>query len=473
MKRAIREHWKDFAAIVALLLISVGVASVILTNQRFRFPFISPTPTRMYAELDNAQAVTPGQGQTVEVSGVKIGLIANVKLRNGQAVIGLDIKSKYKHLIHRDASALLRPRTGLKDMFLQVNPGGKQPVAKAGFTIPATRTMTDVDVDEILSSLDTDTRDHLQLLLGGAATGLKGRGMDLAELFRRFGTTTRDLRRVNQSVSAEREQIKDAVHGLAQVTNELAGKDDDLAQLVNSSSAVFRAFANEDSNVSASVQKLPRALQTTTAALQQVRRFADQLGPTAQSLTPTFQILDKTNHVITPIARQLTPIVAGSIRPFVREARPLVSDLRTAATGLSGAMPDLTTAASKVNTLFNLLAFNPGGAEPADKADRQEGYLFWLAWLVHDTTNLINIDDANGPMRPIFLTGTCQTITNLVNGEPSLEFLFGLSALLADTCNNPTTRSVQVDKVKKDVAKQAKTFDRVKARTAKLLGGNK
>ena len=34
--------------------------------------------------------------------------------------------------------------------------------------------------------------------------------MDLAELFRRFGPTARDLRRVNEAVAAEREGLKDA-----------------------------------------------------------------------------------------------------------------------------------------------------------------------------------------------------------------------------------------------------------------------
>jgi phospholipid/cholesterol/gamma-HCH transport system substrate-binding protein len=332
--------------------------------------------------------------------------------------------------------------------------------------------MTDVDLDEILSSLDADTRDHLQLLLGGAAGGLKGRGMDLAELFRRFGPTARDLRRVNEGVSVERENIKDAIHGLAQVTNELAGKDDDLARLVDSSAAVFESFASEDRNVSSTVQQLPAALQTTTRTLADVQAFADQLGPTARSLTPVFQTLDKTNRVIAPVAKQLTPVVQNQIRPFVREARPLVANLRPAARGLSAAMPDLTTVGSKVNTLFNLLAYNKNGAESPDVKDRSESYLFWLAWLTHQTENLINVDDANGPMRPIFLTGTCNTLTNLVNNEPGLEFLLGLSGLLSQQCDNPTTTSILPNVVKKRVSKEAQAFDKTRAASKALLDGN-
>ena len=41
MKRAIREHWKDFAAIVGLLVITVAIAGYILSNERLRFPWES------------------------------------------------------------------------------------------------------------------------------------------------------------------------------------------------------------------------------------------------------------------------------------------------------------------------------------------------------------------------------------------------------------------------------------------------
>jgi phospholipid/cholesterol/gamma-HCH transport system substrate-binding protein len=473
MKRAITEHWKDFAAILGLLLVAAFVSSIILTNQRFRFPLIQDKPVRMYAEMDTGQAVTPGQGQTVEVAGVKIGLIANVELHDGRAVIGLDINPDFKDVIRTDGvSALLRPRTGLKDMFLQVDPGDPDsPVAKENFTIPASNTMTDVNLDQFLATLDSDTRDHLQLLLGGAASGLKDRGMDLSELFRRFGPTARDLRRVNEAVAVEREGLKDSIHGLSQLSSELAGKDDDLAQLVDSSAAVFEAFASEDRNVSSTVAKLPEALRTTTRTLGDVQRFADELGPTTQALTPTFRALDDTNRVVTPIALRLTPVIENEVRPFVRETRPLVGDLRVAANGLSGALPDLTGAFVRINHLFNLLAYNKNGAEAKDVAGRDEGYLFWLAWLTHQTSNLINTDDANGPMRPVFLTGTCQTLTNLVDNSPQLEFALGLSGLLADQCDNPQTRSIDVPAVKKQLARQLETSKLVQKRTGEILGG--
>ena len=136
MKRAIKTHISDFAAILVLLVLSVAVAGYVLSHERLRFPFIESSPFTMNAEFSTAQAVTPGQGQTVRVSGVQIGEIGGVTLKNGIAIVSMNIDQKYKRLIHTDAYALLRPRTGLKDMFVELNPGSTHaPIAKPGFTI--------------------------------------------------------------------------------------------------------------------------------------------------------------------------------------------------------------------------------------------------------------------------------------------------------------------------------------------------
>ena len=123
---------------------------------------------------------------------------------------------------------------------------------------------------------------------------------------------------------------------------------------------------------------------------------------------------------------------------------PLVKDLAPAARGLARTFPELDRNVRVLNNFTNMLGHNAGGREAPDKAGRDEGYLFQLGWLAHQTTNLQSVDDANGPIRPVFLTGTCSTLTSLANDVPQAEFALGLSPLLATVCKNPTTRSLSV-----------------------------
>jgi phospholipid/cholesterol/gamma-HCH transport system substrate-binding protein len=429
--RAIRANAKSFAAIIGLILVAAGVSLFILGHQRMRFPW-QPKPYVLQAEFSTAQAVVAGQGQTVRVSGVRIGDVGDVQLRDGKAVVQMQIDPQYKGMIHTDATALLRPRTGLKDMFVDLRPGSAQaPVAKENWTVPIAATQPDVNLDEVLGELDNDTRDYLRLLISDAGRGLQGRGPDLREVFRRFEPTHRDIARVNSAVATRRENLRHLIHSLNSLNGELASRGDDLTGLVASSQAVLHQFATEQANVSSAVGELPAALRQTTDTLGRVQKFADVLGPTAQHLLPAARALPAANAALIPLAKEATPLVRDDIRPFVREARPVVRSLRPSAKRLAKATPSLTVAFKDLNAFFNLLAYNPGGREDPS-ADRQEGYLFWLAWLQHAGIQLFSTSDAHGVFRPVTLGSPCAAIKQIATEQPELQYLENLTGLLTD-----------------------------------------
>ena len=130
--RAIRKHLVDVAAIVGLVAVALVVAVVILANQRLTLPgwvpFLGQDVTEIEAELSSAQAVTPGQGQAVDVAGVEVGEISRVRLEGGRAIVTLRLDGADVP-VYKNASVLLRPRTGLRDMVAELTrarapPGG-------------------------------------------------------------------------------------------------------------------------------------------------------------------------------------------------------------------------------------------------------------------------------------------------------------------------------------------------------------
>jgi phospholipid/cholesterol/gamma-HCH transport system substrate-binding protein len=421
VRRAIAKHARDFAAVAGLALIAAVVAGYILSHQRLRFPW-EGRPFELQAAFSTAQAVTPGQGQTVRVSGVRVGDISKVGLKDGRAVVTMSLDPQYKDLVHTDATALLRPKTGLKDMFIELDPGTtRAPLARRGWTLPVGNTLPDVNPDEILASLDADTRDYLTLLVDGAGQGLKGRGDDLREVFRRFEPTHRDLARVNGLVAQRHRNLSRVVHSLGDLNDELADKSDDLAALVSSSSAVFRSFASEQANVTRAVGDLPAALRQTTDTLARVERFAEVLRPAAVHLQPAVKALDRANHAVTPFATEATPIVRDEVRPFVRDARPVVRSARTPASELAASTPDLKRSFKVLNDFLNEAAYNPNGREAPGIDGREEGYLFWAAWLQHNGAAIFSTSDANGPFRPVTLGGTCGVLRSLAGETPPLN----------------------------------------------------
>jgi phospholipid/cholesterol/gamma-HCH transport system substrate-binding protein len=88
---------------------------------------------------------------------------------------------------------------------------------------------------------------------------------------------------------------------------------------------------------------------------------------------------------------------------------------------LAGSTPDLTSSFTVLNHLFNLAGYNPDGREDPGKDGRQEGYLFWLAWLQHNAAALFSTSDANGPFRPVTLGGTCGVFKSITSENPPLN----------------------------------------------------
>ncbi len=435
--RAIRKNLKNFAAVIGLMLIAAVVGAYILDNQRLRFPW-EGDPFRLNAEFSTAQAVTPGQGQTVRVSGVRIGDIAGVKLKDGRAIVEMDLDPEFGDLVHTDATALLRPKTGLKDMFVELDPGSdSEPLMREDERIRVVNTAPDVDADEVLSALDTDTRAYLVLLLNGVGKGLQGRSHDLREVFRRLAPLHRDLARLNGAVAERRRNLARLVHNYGSTISTLAEKDDELATLVGSSNRVFRAIASEDDGVSEAVSRLPRTLGRVSSALEKVNTLGQVAGPAFESLRPAVREIDRANREILPFAREGEPILREQVRPFVQVARPYVRNLRPAATNLAKASPDLRESFFELNRFFNIGAYNPKGAEPltgnptADRA-RDEGLLFWLAWVAQNGSSIFSTGDASGPYRRIILQATCSTLKGLSTEEPASEILMGVTDLLSD-----------------------------------------
>ena len=433
MLHALRKHFMALLPLIGLAVIGIAVGTYILANQRLRFPIVEEEPIRMKVELPTAQAVTPGQGQFVRVAGVRIGSIGEVQLDDGRAVVKLEIDKKYEGLIREDATMLLRPKTGLKDMFLEVDPGEGKPLGE-GDTLRLGNAIQDVNLDEILAMLDRDTREYLLLLVHGAGKGLEGRGRDLREVFRLFEPTHRDLARLNSSVATRKVNLRRLITALERLSSELAGREDELGRLVSSAARVFRSYAAEDRNISAAVRELPAALQQTTSTVKEVERLAEVLGPASDALRPPVRALGRYQRALRPLSIEAEPLLREQIRPLVREARPVVRFLRPAARDLRASTPNMTRSFVVLNRLFNMAAYNKDGREPPGDADRDEGYLYYLGWLPHNSASLFATADANGPFRPSLVAGSCQTLRSLASDRPESEFALNLTPILT----NPT-----------------------------------
>ena len=148
----------------------------------------------------------------------------------------------------------------------------------------------DVDLDQILSSLDADTRNYLLLLLSRRRGRVPGPGHRrvpaLQGTLKRFAPLDRDTRTFATLLAARSRNLRLAIHNLELVATALGGVDGQLASLIESSNTNFAAISSQDANLEAGLSLLPGTLAQTNQTLGKVQGFAAQLGPTLTALQP-------------------------------------------------------------------------------------------------------------------------------------------------------------------------------------------
>jgi phospholipid/cholesterol/gamma-HCH transport system substrate-binding protein len=399
-----------------MVILSLGVAAYITAHQRLRFPW--EKRTTIIAEFSSAQSVTPGQGQTVTVAGVEVGEIGQVTLKEGRARVEMVLEPDKLGSIYSNARLLLRPKTGLNDMSIDLDPGTPQPgrpergELSDGDVLPVWNSLPNVNPDEVLAALDADTRHYLQIVANAGGAGLGDRGVDLRKVLAASQPTLASTRRVSRALADRRRKVRRLVHNLRVLAAATADSDSELVRLVDSSAAVFDTIGRRDAELASSVERLPGALSATRRALSESRALATELRPTAEALRPTVRDLGPALVDVRPLLRAGTPILRDDLRPLVREATPLVRDLRPSVENLNPATADLVRVGDVLVRLANMLGYNPPGPE--------EGYLFWLAWNVHNSNSILSVEDAHGATwRGLVMLG-CSSGAEVLGANPAL-----------------------------------------------------
>jgi phospholipid/cholesterol/gamma-HCH transport system substrate-binding protein len=351
-----RFGWRPSNATIALIFLLIFTLGPYLAFTK-HVPF---TGYGYQLEATFANAANVSVNSPVRIAGVDVGKVIGSSSDGGTSTVTFTVEDKGRP-IHADAYAQIRPRIFLEgNFFIDLDPGSPSaPEMESGDTIPVSRTSISVQLDEILSALQSPVRADLSRLLEGFGDALSRKPTAAedegfpAEVHGRSGA----------------EGISDAfLYGgsagrySAQVTNALLGTDPgDLSRLVAGAGRAFGALASREEDL----QGLIVNFDVFTGALAaQSQNLATTVGRFAPTLRTARASLASLNRALPPLrawAIEMRPaveelpgwIAAG--RPWLQQARPLLSGkelggiarlLREATPGLAGA-----TQAGKVNTI--------------------------------------------------------------------------------------------------------------------------
>ena len=201
----------------------------------------------------------------------------------------------------------IRPRLFLEgNFFLDVTPGSpSSPHISSGDTLPASHTSTAVQLDEVLTALQSPDRENLQLLLEGFGTALTYQptaaddltqdpdvqGQTAAEAlndsFLYGGPAGRDTAIVSEALlGRDPHDLSDLIAAQRVVFGVLAQREAQLQELIVNFDVTLGAFAAEATNLSATIRELAPTLEEAKPALVALNGVFPPLRASALALEP-------------------------------------------------------------------------------------------------------------------------------------------------------------------------------------------
>jgi phospholipid/cholesterol/gamma-HCH transport system substrate-binding protein len=392
--KAVAFRW----GLIALVVIAVGCY--------FGFTKSNPlaSPFQLQAAFEHVNDLKPGS--PVRVAGVDVGEVTDVRpvdesselgRRGAGAIITMELQDKGLP-VKRDATMKVRPRIFLEgNWFVDLTPGSPSaPEVEEGATIPVQQTAAPTQFGEVLTALQSDTRQDLQIVLDEYGRALNNGG---AQAINRTTPFWKPAYRGNAIVNdamlgTEPHDLSGYLDGADRFARGLNRDPEALKSLLSDFATTAEALASEDVNLRAAIAELPNTLRAGQAAFGQLnasfpglRRFVAEMRPAVRAAGPALDAQ-------LPLVRQLRGLVQPSeLRGLVRDLRPLVHNLTELNVGGVPLQKELRLLSSCTNEVLSPWRLDtvPDEKFPASGPVFQE-QVKWMPGIAAESRNF----DANG-----------------------------------------------------------------------------
>ena len=302
-----RIKWRPSNVLIAIVFILIFTLGPYLAFTK-HVPFTG-YGYELHATFSNSANIA--LNSPIRIAGVDVGKVIGTERDGDNTEVTFTVDDSGRP-IHDDAFAAIRPRIFLEgNFFVDLDPGSPSaPEMGSGETIPVSRTSTAVQIDEVLSALQSPVRADLSRLLEGLGTAYTHEptaAEDATQLPEVKGKTGAE------ALNGAFRYGGDAGRYSAQVTNALLGtQPQDLSRLVSSAGRAFGAFASRREDL----QGLIVSFDVFTGALA---TQATNLSSTIRLLAPTLKV---THASLVSLNRSLPPL-----RTYAIELRPAVAEL--------------------------------------------------------------------------------------------------------------------------------------------------
>ncbi len=317
-------RWTRFrVGLLAIVLIAIGVYFGFTKDIPFTHGYY------LHAVFESSNNLRPGS--PVRIAGVNVGKVKSVERYKSTDLTEVTMEIQDVGLpIHQDATLKIRPRIFLEgNFFVDLRPGSPSaPEVHDGGMIGSAQTSTPVQLDQLLTALQSDQRADLQTVLQQY-----GKALDSKPTAAQDATLDADVRGKTgaQGLNGSYTYGPDALKGSALVNSALLGtQPHDLSRMIAAIARLSTALQPREREL----QDLLVNFNTTAGAFAAQSGALTQavglLGPTVTAADAAFKSLDASFPATRGFARDFTPAVletpatVEAAYPWIAQTRALL-----------------------------------------------------------------------------------------------------------------------------------------------------
>lgn len=260
--------------------------------------------------FDSAGQLVPGD--LVRIGGAPAGEVKAVRLTSdNQAEILVEVDDDRAPL-HEGTTATIRWQglVGVASRYVDLSPAPDfKPELEDGATLVADKNRSIVEVDQLINTLDPDTRKGLQELIAGSGDWYKGREEAANRSARYFGPALEQMRKVSAEITRDDQVFQDFIVEAGDAMGAIAERGEQLTSAVGAARQTERALASDTGSLRTALNELPPALREGSDAMVALR-------PALGDLTKLVDATGRGTKELTPFLQDLRPVLERSVPAF-------------------------------------------------------------------------------------------------------------------------------------------------------------
>lgn len=281
------------------------------------------------------------KGANVRLDGAPVGRVTGLKLDHDHALATVRLEHQVAPL-GAGASVLIQADGIFGERYVELRRGDVSRPLPDGTTIPMARAAVSTRLDDVIDTLDTDTRGALQQFLNEQGTLIVGRGRDLAGVLAALPSGLGQTRQLLDQLSTDNAALGRLVDESDRVVGAVAQQRGQFGRMVSAASGALGALDTRRAQLGQTLHEAPSTLRSTQRVLAALQEAAAPLAPAARGL-------QRTSPTLAATLRQL-PSFAKAAAPAFAVARKVSPDLRRLGTGATPTVRQLVPLAQELST---------------------------------------------------------------------------------------------------------------------------